>query len=190
MKYPVNIETCWIAGLWSADRGALAKGVVAIVNTTPELLGTFKEFSLNNFDINESKFRHRIIRGFGEAHEVYFTRSPVRRFIEETISKRIKLSKKNKLAYLAGRFDGDGNASGKSSSVCIFYGYKEKQDANIDKKIIEDLGFEVVLSEEPKIIRLRILKPRYFVKAIMPYVRHNKKLKHFKLLISKRLYGA
>src|SRR3989344_7676787 len=136
MKYQVNIETCWIAGLWSADRGALAKGVVAIVNTTPELLEKFREFSLNNFDITQSKFRSRIIRGFGESKEVYFTRLPVRRFIEQTILEREKLNKKNITAYLAGRFDGDGNVSSKSSSLCIFYSYKEKKDAEIDKKLI------------------------------------------------------
>src|SRR3989338_6674657 len=85
MKYPVNIETCWIIGLWSADRGALAKGVVAIVNTTPELLEKFHDLSLKNFDITESKFRSRIIRGYGESKEVYFTRLPVRCFIENLI---------------------------------------------------------------------------------------------------------
>ena len=190
MKYQVNIETCWIAGLWGADRGALAKGVVAIVNTTPELLEKFHEFSLKNFDITESKFRRRIIRGFGESQEVYFTRLPVRRFIEEFLSKREKLGKNNSLAYLAGRFDGDGNVSSKSSSLCIFYSKKEEKDAEIDKKLIERLGFKAALSVEPKVLRLRLLKPRYFAKKIIPHVRHNKKSEHLKLLISKRLYRS
>ncbi len=190
MRYQVNIETCWIAGLWGADRGALAKGVVAIVNTTPELLENFHEFSLRNFDITESKFRRRIIRGFGESQEVYFTRLPVRRFIEELLSKREKLNKKNSLAYLAGRFDGDGNVSSKSSSLCIFYNFKEKEDAKTDKRILENLGFNVALSEEPKIIRLRILKPRYFASKLIKYNKHKKKTEHLKLLVSKRLYRS
>ncbi len=85
MKYPVNIETAWIAGLWAADKGALAKGVVAIVNTYEELLKTFRIFSLKNFDIDKSRFRRRTIRGYGEFTEVYFTRLPARQFIEELI---------------------------------------------------------------------------------------------------------
>ena len=93
----------------------MAKGVVAIVNTTPELLEKFHDFSLKNFDIVESKFRSRIIGGYGESKEVYFTRRPVRRFIEELISNREKLGKKNLTAYFAGRFNGDGNVGVKSS---------------------------------------------------------------------------
>lgn len=190
MKYQVNIETAWIVGLWGADKGTLAKGVVAIVNTTEKLLETFKRFSLRNFDITKSRFRKRIIRGYGESTEVYFTRLPVRRFIEQLISTRYNFSKRNKIAYLAGRFDGDGNAHGESSTMCYFYSPREKEDAEIDKKIIEELGFDTAIKFGNKVIKIRILKPRFFASKIMPYVQHPNKRKNLLVLIKKRSYGS
>ena len=46
MKYQVNFETAWIAGLWKADRGSTAKGVVAINNKNDTIRDTFRKFSL------------------------------------------------------------------------------------------------------------------------------------------------
>ena len=66
MKYLVNIETCWLVGIWSADRGSLAKGVVSINNKNEDILNTFIKFSLNNFDITKSKLRKRKIFGYRE----------------------------------------------------------------------------------------------------------------------------
>ena len=190
MKYPVNIETCWIVGLWSADRGTKAKGVVAIVNTTEELLENFRIFSLRNFDITKSKFRERTIRGYGESKEVYFTRLPARRFIEGLLLEREKLSKKNILAYLAGRFDGDGNVDGASSSMCYYYSHTENQDAEIDKKLIEKLGFFASIEKGKNIVRLRILQPRFFASKLLPYLKHKKKIKNSLILMSKRPYRS
>ena len=116
MEYQENFETMWLLGIWGADHGTLAKGVVALVNTKPEILATFRRFSLKNFDIRRSKFRQRTLRGYGISTEIYFTRLPVRRFLESLLSKREKISKNKMLPYFAGRFDGDGNADAKMST--------------------------------------------------------------------------
>ena len=190
MEYPENIETSWILGVWGADRGTLAKGVVALVNTKPEILNTFKRYCLKNFDITKSKFRQRILRGYGVSTELYFTRLPARRFLENLMKNRSNLKRENLLAYFAGRVDGDGNVHAKSSSLAIFYSLKEIQDAKIDKMLIEGFDHKVSISVETKVIRLRILKPRFFSSEILPYIVHNKKKKEIKLLIRKRAYGS
>ena len=188
--YHENIETCWILGIWCADHGTLAKGVVSLVNTKQELLETFRKNCLKNFDIAESRFRQRTLRGYGISTELYFTRLPARRFLESLLKKRESFSKDNKLAYLAGRVDGDGSVGVKSSNLCIFYSLKEKEDAEMDNKIIQTLGFKSKLSFENKFIRLNILKPRFFAKKIFPFIIHEKKSMNLKLLLNKRLYKS
>ena len=103
MEYQVNIETCWIAGLWAADRGSLAKGVLSINNSNTTLIDMFIEASLKNFDITESKIRRRIIKGYGISNEAYFTRLPARKFVENIVKTRLELSRENAMAFLGGR---------------------------------------------------------------------------------------
>ncbi|GEM_PF-2900688 len=189
MRYQVNIETCWLLGLWSADHGTLAKGVVSIVNTEQELLKGFRRISLKNFDITGSKFRKRELRGYGLSWDVYFTRLPARKFLEELLQAREKLSKKNKLAYLAGRFDGDGNAHAESSTMCIFYGYNEESDAKLDLRLIKSLGFDASIEKNKKVLRLRIRKPRSLALQIVNFVKHPRKKQHLREILRKRPYG-
>ena len=190
MKYQVNIETCWLLGFWSADYGTKAKGVVSIVNTNQELLKKFRTISLKNFDIKSSKFRKREIRGYGVSFDVYFTRLPVRKFLEELLLTREKLSRKKKFAYFAGRFDGDGNAHAESSTMCIFYSHNEKNDAELDSRIIRNLGFGANIEHNKKVLRLRILKPRFLAAKILEFVKHPKKKQNLRFLLKKRSYGS
>ncbi len=189
MQYQVNSETAWIIGLWAADRGSTAKGVVSINNKNNKLLQTFREKSLNNFDITESKFRKRILKGYGISKELYFTRLPVRKFIENKLFKRKEFNDKQKLAYFAGRFDGDGNVSAKSSVICIYYAHKEKRDAILDKEMLIDLGFDCSIERGKKILRLRIRQPRFFTSSILLYVKHPRKVREIEKLLKKRPYG-
>ena len=176
MEYVVNIETCWIAGLWAADKGNVAKGVVAINNTNTNLLENFKEMSLSNFDIEDSKLRQRTIRGYGISNEVYFTRLPARRFIENLVENREKLPRLEMLAFLAGRLDGDGTVSKEGSSLCIYYGNNEKGELIRDEKMIKGLGFRTSSYRcGKKAMRLHILRPRFFAHDILPYVKHPEK---------------
>lgn len=189
MQYQVNIETCWLLGLWSADHGTLAKGVVSIVNTNQEILKNFQKVSLKNFDITGSKFRKRELRGYGLSWDIYFTRLPARRFLEQLLLAREKLSKKKKLAYLAGRFDGDGNAHAGSSTMCIFYGHNEKSDAEVDARLIQSLGFDASIEKSKKVLRLRIRKPRYLASKIVSFVKHPRKKQNLREILRKRPYG-
>lgn len=191
MQYVVNIETSWIAGLWAADRGNFAKGVVAINNSNEALLSNFKEMSLRNFDINESKFRRRIIKGYGTSNELYFTRLPARRFIENIIETRENLHREELLSFLAGKLDGDGTVSKTGSSLCIYYGLKEKKEMMRDEKLIKKLGFKTSSYKcGTKALRLHVLRPRYFASEILNYVQHPEKKKRLVRLMKKRQYGA
>jgi len=191
MKYVVNLETCWMAGFWAADRGSTAKGVVAINNTNNELLNFFRKASLRNFDITESRFRERTIKGYGVSKELYFTRLPARRFIEKIVLERQKLGKHKSLAFLGGRFDGDGTVSKLGSSLCYYYGNNEAEDLKTDKAMIESLGFKTTVNKcGIKALRLNLLRPRFFASKILPFVRHSEKRNRLKRLIGKRQYGA
>ncbi len=191
MEYIVNIETCWIAGLWAADKGNFAKGVVAINNKNIDILENFREMSLRNFDIEISKFRQRKIQGYGTSNEVYFTRLPARRFIENLVENRERLSRMEILAFLAGRFDGDGTVSKTGSSLCIYYGNKEKGELKKDERMIKGLGFRTSSYKcGNSAMRLHILRPRFFAHDILPFVKHPEKKERLKRLILKRQYGA
>ena len=191
MEYHVNIETCWIAGLWAADRGSLAKGVVSINNSNKALIDTFIETSLNNFDINASKIRKRVIQGYGTSNEAYFTRLPARKFIESIVINRSNLLRQNKLAFLAGRLDGDGTVNVKSSSLCYYYGLKELEELKIDEGLIRSLGFIPSTSTcGKKALRISVLKPRFFGSEVLQFIRHPEKKAKVELLIQKRYYGA
>lgn len=191
MEYQVNFETSWIAGLWSADRGSTAKGVVAINNKNDTLRSNFRDYSLRNFDIREGKFREREINGYGRTFEVYFTRLPVRKFIERIAKQRESLSKKNKLAFLAGKLDGDGTVDFKRSLLCYYYGLSEQEEIRMDRKSIESLGFITSIGTcGKKALRLRVLKPRYFAKEIIRFTQHPDKREGLKKLIKKRSYRA
>ena len=191
MKYQVNIETCWLAGIWAADRGSLAKGVVSINNKSMEILSSFEDFCLRNFDIENNRIRKRIIKGFGISNETYFTRMPARRFIEFLVQNRHKLSNKKAYAYLAGRLDGDGSVDSSGSIIFYYYGNKEKDELKIDANLIQKLGFKISFGScGKKALRLRVLRPRFFALKILPYVRHPKKKENLEFLIKKRRYGA
>ena len=191
MDYQVNIETSWIIGFWSADRGSTAKGVVAVNNKNGELLKTFVSYSLKNFDITSEKLRERVIHGYGETKEVYFTRLPARKFIESVLIDILRLSTPNKLAYLAGRFDGDGTVDHKRSILCYYYSKKEKDSLLTDMDIIEKMGFKTSWGTcGTKALRLRVLRPRFFANKIIQYVRHPEKRNKLRILIKKRHYGA
>ena len=191
MEYQVNIETSWIAGLWAADRGSLAKGVISINNTEKALLDEFVKLSLKNFDITESRIRSRTIKGYGISNEVYFTRLPVRRFIEELFKKRNFLGTRNKMAFIAGRFDGDGSANAKNSQCCVYYSLKELDQLKVDNKIIKNLGFKTSITTcGRKAYRISVLRPRNFALQTLGFVKHPKKRAELELLVSKRHYGA
>jgi hypothetical protein len=191
MQYRVNIETSWIAGLWAADKGNTAKGVLAINNKNETLVKSFMELSLRNFDIVESKFRRRKIFGYGISNEVYFTRLPARIFIEGIVKNRENLPRKEMLAFFAGLLDGDGTVSKNGSALCYYYGNKELPELKRDEKMIRKLGFRTSRTRcGPKAWRIQVLRPRYFASEILDFVKHPQKRTNLVGLIKKRQYGA
>jgi hypothetical protein len=191
MEYQVNFETSWIAGIWSADRGSTAKGVVALNNSNDALRETFKRLSIRNFDIGTERLRERQIRGYGVTYEVYYTRLPARRFIETLVDGRSKLPERMKLAFMAGKFDGDGTVDYKRSLLCYYYGVNESGEMEIDKRLIESLGFKTSSGTcGKKALRLRVLNPRFFAEQIVNHVKHPKKKIGLKRLMKKRSYRA
>ncbi len=191
MKYLVNIETSWLVGIWSADRGSLAKGVVSLNNKNQNILDTFVKFSLKNFDITDSKIRRRKIFGYGISNEVYFTRLPARRFLENMFKNRSQLKRENLLAYFAGRLDGDGTVDSKNSILCYYYGLNEIEQLKTDEKILKNLGYKTSHGScGKKALRMRVLKPRVFAKHILEFVNHPSKKENIIMLINKRHYGA
>ena len=185
-QYPLNTETAWVAGLWAADRGSTARGVVSIKNKCPALLDAFEEYSLRNFDITRSKFRLRKTKGYSEATDVYYTRLPVRRFIESLVTNRIRLSGQEGLAFLSGKFDGDGSIDFERS--ILYYGYSKgnRPEALKDEILIAALGFRTSIGPSGNAVKVRVLEPRKFAVEIIPYVRHPIKLKKLGWLTSKR----
>ena len=186
MEYPLNVETTWVAGLWATDRGSTAKGVVSIKNRNPVLLQNFKEYSLKNFDISESRFRQRTTMGYSEGTDLYFTRLPVRRFLEGIVRNRIRLGVALALAYLVGKLDGDGSVDYERS--LLYYGYSQghMKDATGDRELLTKLGFRTSIGPSGDAVKLRVLTPRSFATQIMPYVRHPIKLERLGWLANKR----
>ncbi len=150
------------------------------------LLNTFKEYSLRNFDINQSKFRVRTTTGYSVATDLYFTRLPVRRFLENVVSRRTHLSDGVGLAYLSGKLDGDGSVDNRRS--LLYYGYSKgnRKEAIKDKMLITNLGFQTSMGPSGDAIKLRVLMPRVFATQIMPYTKHPMKLKRLGWLANKR----
>ncbi|MCS7132998.1 MAG: hypothetical protein NZ918_04705, partial [Aigarchaeota archaeon] len=70
-----SYDVYWFAGLWAADRGTLAKGVVSIRSKDKEIIEKVKHVFCHDFGVSVDKIRMRTTMGYGRSTEVYFVSS-------------------------------------------------------------------------------------------------------------------
>ena len=100
-----------MAGIWDADRGSTAKGIVSIKNKCINILTAFIVISISKLGIEQSKFKFRVVKGYSKVIEVYYTSTYARRIIEGIIANKEDLRGNEARAFLAGKIDGDGYVS-------------------------------------------------------------------------------
>jgi hypothetical protein len=170
----------WLAGLWDADKGSSAKGVVNIKNKESQLLAAFIAISTGILDINAGKIRVRLTHGYSVVPEVYYVSSRVRRMLERIVSMKEELEGNNARAFLAGKIDGDGYISDVKREIYIGYGLRHRKDADRDSKIALNLGVETNITVSRGIVKLRLHKPKYVACLIEPFILHP--MKHSRLI--------
>ena len=179
----INPDLAWLVGIWAADRGSSAKGVVSLKNKSRELLLRFEDVSRSLFGIPWERIRRRVTRGYGEAYEVYYTSMRVRRILEELYANRLMLLVGELgVAYIGGRLDGDGYVSFKKHDVYIGYSAKHMSEAMVDSEVAWKAGLPTSLTSSQGIVKLRILKPRRTASILVHHVYHPEKRRRLLLL--------
>lgn len=158
--FSTNEKSCYILGLWVADRCSTAKGVFGIRNKNPELLNATRDF-LKELNMN---VKERSVQGFSLTQEVYCCNSELRRFFEALKKTRIEILTKY----------------GKKSSLRIYFGKNELCEAQIDSKVLSSFGFGTTIKQNPKIVTMYILKPRKIASNLLPFVKSSHKLNELK----------
>ncbi len=177
--FSTNEKSCYILGLWVADRCSTAKGVFGIRNKNPELLNATRDF-LKELDMN---VKERSVQGFSLTQEVYCCNSELRRIFEGLKKDRLEILVMNPMfafAYFAGLIDGDGSVYGSKSSLRIYFGKNELCEAQTDSKILSKFGFGTTIKQNPKIVTMYILKPRKIAPNLLPFVKSSHKLNELK----------
>ncbi|MBI3413476.1 MAG: hypothetical protein HY051_05355 [Candidatus Aenigmarchaeota archaeon] len=167
-------EFAYLLGLWKADRSSTAKGIVGLISKDEELLNVFRKF----FELKlKMKAKERVVIGYGLTKEVYVCSMPFRRILEFVSQNRLEMLKDSRiiLSYIAGLIDGDGSTGGMAHLV-IFYGKKEKEDAEKDRKLILSLGFNTTLNEKENHLRLYILRPSKLLQKLTEFIVLKRKL--------------
>ena len=126
----------WLAGLWDADRGSSAKGVVSLKNKCYALLAGFILVSRECFGISSEKFRARLTFGYSPAIEVYYCFSKVRRILEDIVSKKEELTGNYARAFMARKLGGDGYVNDVKREISIGYSINNILEARRDAKIL------------------------------------------------------
>ena len=164
----ITKNLAYIAGLWKADRGSTAKGVVAIKNKQWPLLKKFRKFleKLGN------KVKEREVVGYSRVKEVYTCDTSLRRQIEHIIKNRETLTREKLLAYFGGMIDGDGTVDANKSVFRIYYSHNEEEDAEKDKRILMEKFKQEAVVKRYNVPTLCIHNPRKFARMILPFVNH------------------
>jgi hypothetical protein len=137
----VSLDLAWLVGIWAADRGSTAKGVVSLKNTSRELLERFEIVSRKELGVPAERIRVRTTRGFGVAYEVYYTSMKARRTVEKIYADRLRLLRGELgIAYIGGRLDGDGYVNAEKHDIYIGYSAKHLEEALIDSELAERAG--------------------------------------------------
>jgi len=167
----IDTEFAYILGLWKADRCSTAKGIVGLRSKDEILLEAFRNFIKKvGLEVKE-----RIVRGYGVTKEVYCCSMPLRRIFEYVSANRLSLLKKGVIpAYIAGLIDGDGtivNEKGKKI-IKIFYGKRDKKDAETDRKLLEKINIKATLTilKSRNLIVLTIRELSLISKLIFPFL--------------------
>ena len=161
-----------MAGLWDADRGSSAKGVVSLKNKCYALLAGFILVSRECFGISSEKFRARLTFGYSPAIEVYYCSSKARRILEDMVSKKEELTGNYARAFMARKLGGDGYVNDVKREIYIGYSINNILEARRDAKILENLGIEYKLAMSYNVVKLRIHKPRSVAEILYPFVLH------------------
>ena len=162
----------WLAGIWDADRGSTAKGVVSIKNKCIDILTAFIVISISKLGIKQSKFKFRVVKGYGKAVEVYYTSTYVRRIIEGIIANKEDLRGNEARAFLAGKIDGNGYVSDTKKEIYIGYGSGNLRDAQRDSSIVRNLSLKYSIRRSGNVIKLRLLNPRKVAPILLPFIIH------------------
>lgn len=164
----MNADVSYIIGLWKADKCSTAKGIVGIRSKDDEIIDRFTLFLLKHFP--EQKLRTRTVLGYGLTKEVYVCSYPTRKLFEKTIPERNNMDEKFLASFFAGIIDGDGSIDPKSRMTYIAYGLKDRKEIELDKKLLNKLGFSSSINRSGRALKLNIHKPKNFLKLIFPYM--------------------
>ena len=159
---------CWLAGLWDADRGSTAKGVVSIKNKYYVLISGFIVISIRDLGIDPSKFRARVTEGFSRAIDIYYTSMKGRRVLEEITRNKMRLSGNCGRAFIAGKLDGDGYVNELKHEIYIDYGVRHYEDAVKNSELLTSLGIKYSITSSGSVIKLRMLKPKEVAEVLHP----------------------
>ncbi len=189
----MNKGLFYILGLWCADRGSTAKGVVAIRNKREELLRPLREFGKKK----GLRVKERTVNGYSKTKEVYICNSALRELFEKMRKNKIKMldSRTKILAYFAGLFDGDGTIikdRAKIRKVRIYYSKHEIKDSLVDAELLKNLGIHTRVWKYRNMSITEIYNRYRFLKMIKPFIKHKEKLKRIKegLVVPKRARPA
>ena len=161
-----------MAGIWDADRGSTAKGIVSIKNKCINILTAFIVISISKLGIEQSKFKFRVVKGYSKVIEVYYTSTYARRIIEGIIANKEDLRGNEARAFLAGKIDGDGYVSDTKKEIYIGYGSGNLRDAQRDSNIVRNLGLKYSIRRSGNVIKLRLLNPREVAPILLPFIIH------------------
>ncbi len=172
-------QLCYLLGLWCADRGSTARGVVAIRNKRDELLEPLRKFGTQR----GMKVKEREVVGYSKTREVYVCNTKLRKLFDSMRRNKTKVlnSKQKILAYFAGLFDGDGtvildNSKTKIRKVRIYYSKQEINDSLTDAKLLETLGIRTRVWSYGNIVIMDVYDRNKFLRMIKPFIRHKEKL--------------
>lgn len=127
----------YILGLWLAD-GYWRSSSIGLTSVNPELIAKFVKF-LRRVAQN-SPIKMRIYQPDGRskrkqiAFQVYVNNRVLTRLFMATKTEALHVPRKYRLAYLAGRLDGDGHVDNKHTSG-IRIAYSNKDDALRDQNL-------------------------------------------------------
>lgn len=157
-------EDAYILGLWCAD-GYWWSSSIGLSNIDSDLILKFKNFLKRFFPENRIKFNRN--------HLFVNSRPLLREFV--SAKKELENLKGPKIikAYFAGRFDGDGSIDKNLRNDCRIV-YSRKNEAEIDKKLLEKIGItntKIYYYKSAKTFCFYISRyeAKKFIKSILPY---------------------